>query len=193
MFKLPPLDPYHVDYIEAAHSGGTSNFNLKSMIKNANVTGLSLPKVVRVATKFDKKFGLKAEVKGNLKVYGDYTMSGQIVVLPIKGDGKANMTLTEITTLVDLRGDFFDKNGQTYINITKFTLKLTPKYAKYYFENIFNGDPVLSETINNFMNDNSELVSNTLLPGYSEKLGEKFIVVANQIFHNVPVKMIFPE
>lgn len=194
MFTIPPIDPYHIDHIEALHSGGSSNFNLRSSLKNAKLIGLQGTKVVRVATKFDKKFRLKAEVKtNNIYVIGNYTMNGQILVLPIKGFGKTNMSLTDTSTIVDMRGDFLERNGETFINITKFTTRMSPRHSSYYFENIFNGDPVLSETILNFMNENSELVSNTLLPGYEEALSEEFKAIANRIFNNIPMKMIFLE
>lgn len=180
--------------MEAEHSGGNANFNLKSTIKNGDLTGLSKPEIQKIATNFDKKFGLKAEVKSkHLQLIGDYTMNGQILVLPIKGIGKANMTLNDITTLVDMRGDYFEKSGKTYLNITRMSLRLTPRRAYYAFENIFNGDPTLSATISNFMNENSELVSKTLLPGYEEKLSLKFKAIANSIFGSVPMNLIFPE
>lgn len=194
LINIPSIDPYHIDYIESVHSGGSSNFNLKSSLKNTELRGLRELNVVRAATKFGQRFALKAEVKlKRLNTVGDYTMNGQILVLPIKGVGKTNMTLTDITSLVELRGDFIEKNNETFINITKFTIRMTPKRSSYYFENIFNGDPVLSETILNFMNENHEVVTNTLLPGYEEKLAERFQVISNRIFNNVPMKMIFPE
>lgn len=195
MLGIVPTDPYFIDKADAEHSGGNANFNLRSSLKDTNVRGLATAtKLTRVATKFDKNFALKTEFKSDrIEIFGDYTMEGQILVLPIKGVGKTNVTLTNVTGIIELRGEYFDKNGETYIDITSFKFKLKPKHATFLFENIFRGDPVLSNTINNFMNENWELVANTLLPGYEARFGERFAVVANQIFKNVPMKMIFKE
>lgn len=192
---MPSIDPYHIDYTEATHSGGNANFNLKSSLKDIDVLGfVSSAKISRIATKFDKKFGIKAEVKTNtIGILGDYTMDGQIIVLPIRGVGKVNVTLYDVKAVFDLRGEYFDKQGETYINVTSFKLKLTPKNARLYFENIFKGDPVLTDTINNFMNENWELVLNSILPDYELRIGERFRGVANLVFNNVPMKVIFPE
>lgn len=189
------LDPYRVDFAEATHTAGNANFNLKSSLKDVDIRGLvEFTKIVRVATKFDKKFGLKTEAQTkNIEISGDYTMDGKILVLPIKGVGKTNITLTDVTTLIDIRGDYFEKEGETYIEVKSFKLKLKPKRVRFLFENIFRGDKVLSETINKFMDENWEVVANALLPDYELLLGERFKVVSNRIFNNVPTKILFPE
>lgn len=191
--NIPIVDPYFLDYAVAEHSKGNSNFNLKSSLTNSTVSGLATStKFTRVATRFDKKFGLKAEGRiKDIKIVGDYTMSGKLLVLPINGVGKANVTLTGVSVAVDLRGDYFTKNGETYIDITSFKVKLSATGATFRFENIFKGDPVLTETINNFMNENWELMTATLLPDYETKLGSRFKEIANLVFHRTPMRMIF--
>lgn len=191
---IPATDPYLIDQIEVSHSGGTANFNLKSSLTNALIKGLSDANITRVKTKFDTKFGLKVEsMTKSIEIIGDYTMNGQILVLPIKGVGKARNSMTDVKSLIDIRGEFFDRDNQTYINITSFKMKLTPQGASFNFENIFKGDPQLTETINLFMNDNWEVVEQTLLPGYETQLGDRYRDIANKIFNVVPLKMIFPE
>lgn len=195
MLGIPSVDPFHFDYIEAVHSAGNKNFNLKSSLKNVEVSGFaSNTKVTRAASKFDKNFAIKSESKTkSVKIIGDYTMEGKILVLPIKGVGKANITLTDVTGISEFRGNFFDVDGETYINITSTKLKLTPQHAYFSFENIFKDDPALSETINTFMNENWELVLNTLMPEYVARIGESSKDIANKVFQKVPMKMVFLE
>lgn len=192
---IPATDPYFIDHIGAQHESGNSNFNLRSSLNNTELRGVvSYIKVSRVATKFSKSFGMKSQaVVDNIQLIGDYTMNGQILVLPIKGIGKANLTLTDVDILIDMRGDFFEKDGEKYINVNNFKLKLGPKHASFIFENVFNGDAALSETINSFMNEHWELVIKTLIPGYELALGERFGKIANKFFHAIPMKFIFPE
>ena len=192
---MPIIDPYIIKSMQAQHTQGNSNFNLKSSLNNAQISGLvSTAKVTRVASKFGKKFALKVEAFcDKIEVSGGYTMNGQILVLPINGIGKTNISMTDVKALLDFRGDFLNKNGETFINLTSLKIKLAPKHTFFFFENIFNGDPALSETINNFMNENWEVVTSTIVPGYEEKLGEEIKIVANSVFNNVPMKLIFPE
>lgn len=192
---MPIIDPYHINAIEAQHTQGNSNFGLKSSLNNAQINGLvTATKITRVATKFGKKFAMNVEaLSDKIEISGGYKMDGQIVVLPIKGDGNCNVSMSDVIARIEFRGNFIEKNGDTYIDLTSLKIKLTPAHTYFHFENIFNGDPVLSETINTFMNTNSELVADTLVPGYTDKLGDAFKDVANGVFQNVPMKLIFPE
>jgi len=191
-FGIPSIDPLFLKYAEVNHAGGTSSFNLKSSLKNINLSGLSSSKVKRVAVKFDKKFGVKAEaLTPKIDLIGEYSMKGQIVMLPINGFGKCSISMTNVSTTADLRGDYIEKDGETYINVTSFKLKLKPQHMKLNFENLFNGDKALSQTLNNFMNENWELVANQMLPGYEKHFGELFKGIAGKIFSAVPMKFMF--
>ncbi|CRK96492.1 CLUMA_CG009874, isoform A [Clunio marinus] len=194
MFNVPPIDPYHIVQIDADHAKGNPNFNLRSAFVNLDVLDLSKMHISRVATKFDKKFGLKFEVLIKETTFvGNYTMNGKMVVLPIEGGGRTKILLKNTKGLFDLRGDFYEEKGETYIKVTKFKFHLEPNPATFYFEDIFKTDARLSDTINQFMNDNWELVASAMLPGYEEKLGETFKDITNNIFSRVPMNKIFLE
>jgi hypothetical protein len=191
-FDMEPLDPFHIDYIESDSLGGSqSNFYLKSAFKNIDLNSFSTGKVLRVSTKFDKKFAIRAETFiENFSVIGDYKMTGKLI-LPLNGEGKCNITMQNVTSVFTARGSYFDKNSETYLNITSISFKLIPSHVSYYFENLFKNDKTLSDTINNFMNENWKLVADNLLPSYEVKFGEIFVFLANKIFHNVPTNRIF--
>lgn len=195
-FDTPPIDPFKIDQAEVDHSSGNANFNLKSSLHNADLRGFSTSaKVTRVATKFDKHFQMKIEAKvKKVEILGDYMMSGKILVLPIRGIGFANITMNDVTILINIRGEYFEKNSETFIKVTSLKFTLTPKHASFYFSDIFKGDKVLSDTINGFMNENWLLMLDALIPGYSEKMSEKFKnECANIVFEKVPMKNIFLE
>lgn len=93
-----------------------------------------------------------------------------------------------------MRGEYFQgKDNQTYINITSYKIKFKPQSVNFRFDNLFNGDEVLSSTMNKFMNDNWEPVFAGMIPGYEEVFGEKFRGIANILFHQVPANAIFLE
>lgn len=194
---MPALEPYHIDYIESDTIGGADNFVLKSSVKDMKIYGFGKTEVKRIRTKFDKNsFAIRAEAAGfggAVKLLGQYTMKGKILVLPIDGAGKCNVTLVDPTVRIDIRGNYFQKEGETYLNATSVDIKIKPKKAIFYFENLFKNDKKLSDTINSFMNENWELVVENLIPGYEKRLGPVFKDETNKIFNNVPMKKIFPE
>lgn len=195
-FNLPSIDPYFIKYIESDTIGGAANFVLKSSIKDMNLIGFGNGVIKKVNTKFGKNnFAIRAEAGnfGNVKLIGQYTMKGNILVLPIDGEGKCNVTMNNPTIFLEMRGKYFEKGNETYMNVTSFEVQLKPKKAQFNFENLFKNDKKLSNTINNFMNQNWELVVENLLPGYEKRLGIIFKDETNKIFNNVPMKKIFRD
>lgn len=183
-----------IESVAVETAGATSAFNLKSSFHNANIHGLSTSKLQRTATKF-KKFAMKSDAyTDRLDFVGQYKMKGQILVLPIVGEGFANVSMNQLTTRHELHGNYFQgADNNTYINITSYKIKFRPKWVKFRFDNLFNGDKVLGETMNRFMNENWEPVFYGLIPGYEENFGEKFRKVANILFSQVPSSLIFLE
>lgn len=193
-FNLPKLEPFRVKYVETETVGGTSNFYLKSTLKDVDIHGLTSGKLSRTATKFNKSYGLRVEgFVDKIQIIGDYTMNGKILVLPINGEGKCNVTMTNVTCFIDSRGKYFERDGETFLNITHFTLKLTPQHVTYYFANLFKNDQKLSATINDFMNEQWKLVTDNLLPPYMTRIGDMFADISNKIFNNIPFNKIFLE
>lgn len=190
---MPAIEPMKINTIEVAQAGGTTTFNLNSSFKNSEIHGLATSKIKRTGAKF-KKFAMRSETFTNrLDYIGDYTMNGQILVLPIRGAGFANVSMQGLTSRHDMRGEYFTgSDNQTYINVTSYKIKFKPKAVTFRFDNLFN-DRVLSDTMNRFMNENWEAVFNGIIPGYEDAFGKKFKAVANILFHQVPAKAIFLE
>lgn len=147
----------------------------------------------RLAIKFDN-FKIKSEIFTNrLDFVGNYKMKGQIIYLPINGEGRANISMHQPMSRHELTGEYFTKpeDGQTYINITDYKIKFKPKFVTFQFEDLFNGDKVLGENMNRFMNQNWKPVFQNIIPEYEKFFGEKFKSLANNVFQTVPMNQIF--
>lgn len=166
---------------------------MQSTFQNVEIDGFSTSKVRRTAVKFDK-FAHKSELfTERLDFTGDYEMNGQILILPIKGEGRANISMHQLTSKHELKGDYFTNpsDGETYINVTSYKMKLKPQFVTFAFENLFNGDKVLGKTMNDFMNQNWKAVFNGLVPEYEKFFNERFTALSSKVFQNVPIKKIF--
>lgn len=191
---LPSIEPMKIKSVSVEQLGATSAFNLRSSFKNSEIHGLSQSVLQKTVAKF-KKFGMKSDAyTDRLDFVGHYKMNGQILILPITGDGFANVSMHHLTTRHEMSGEYYQGvDDNTYVNITSYKIKFKPKWVTFRFDNLFNGDKVLGETMLRFMNDNWEPVFNGMIPGYEEKFGDKFRSVANILFHQVPFKLIFLE
>lgn len=117
-------------------------------------------------------------------------MSGRILLLPITGSGRANLTLVNTKIEHRLIGEPYEQDGVKYMKLKDYKVSFDPKRVYIHFENLFN-DKVLSETMNRFLNENWEIAFNELKTGYSKSFGKIFKEISNRIFTKVPFDQIF--
>lgn len=159
---------------------------------NVKVTGLSETELKRVAIKLDK-FRIKVEFYSErTSLVSDYQMSGQVIFVPIVGEGRANTSMHQLTTTHELKGEYFTKSdGETFINVTDYKVKFKPKLVTLLFTNLFNGDKLLGDTVNQFLNENWKSIFSEVVGPYEKFFADKFKDLANNVFQNIPTKRIF--
>lgn len=128
-----------------------------------------------------------------MEFLGDYTMDGRVLVLPVTGKGKSNITMIGLVTTHELIAEPITKKGEIYMKLKDYKISFTPKRVYMSFTNLFNGDKALGDNMNHFLNENWEIVFNELKSGYEETFGLVFKEVTNKIFTKVPMRKIFLE
>lgn len=188
--NLPTIEPLKVDELSLDHSGGRDGFNLKMDYKNVLIDGLTRTKVVRAALSFEPYFRIRSEFYyDKLDFTADYKASGQLLLFPIQGNGKGNISMQQMTSFNDIKGELVTnpEDGRIYANIIDYRIKLKPKRVYFNFENLFKGDKTIAETMGKFFNDNWELLFSSLSPEYSKLFGNEFKKLANKVFNNIPL------
>lgn len=79
-----------------------------------------------------------------LNVEGVYEVSGQILLLPIKGNGIFKGNFTDSTGVVRLQ--FGRKDDTGLVTNKKFSIKIKVGKGNIHLDNLFNGDKVLGES-----------------------------------------------
>lgn len=190
---IPPIEPLKVDRV-LIEQGTRGRNSLKSLFKDVEIGGLKSSKMKRVSINFDK-FRLRSEIiTDRLDFVGNYKINGQIII-PISGEGRANISMHQASSIHDLKGEYITnpEDGQIYLNITDYKIKFKPKSVSFYFGNLFNGDKLLGDTTNDFLNQNWKAVFAGLIPEYEKFFGEKFKEVAKSFFEKIPMNKIFLE
>lgn len=185
---VPSIDPLHISALTISQ-GKNSPVSLQQEFKNILLTGISDTKLVTYKPNLDKYILRTDGITPRVNLAGDYTMTGRILLLPIIGNGRANITMVNLKTVHELIGEPVKKNGETYIHFKEYNIKLIPGRVHLNFENL---DRFLGTQMNRFMNDNWELIFNELKGGYEETLSYVFKDVTNKLFSKVPMSTIFP-
>lgn len=149
-------DPLFVPTINIIQST-SSPVNIKLNCKNVNILGyshLQFSKIVGFERNPKKsKFELYGIVP-RLSFVGDYSINGNILIFPIVGNGLMNMTLDNIEFHLKLKTKVEERDGEDYLHINKVNVNFNTSRIHIKFDNLFNGDQVLTETTNSFLNDN---------------------------------------
>ncbi|XP_059622686.1 protein takeout-like [Phlebotomus argentipes] len=189
-FGIPSIDPLAINAL-TIQQGKNSPINLKQDFKNIQLSGISETRLTKYNPDLNNYILRCDGLTPRVDFVGDYTMDGRILLLPITGKGKANITMVGLKTVHELIGEPIKKKGEVYIRFKEYNIKLLPKRVYLNFENLFNGDKVLGENMNRFMNENWELIFNELKGGYEDTFSYVFKDVTNKIFTKVPMNKIF--
>jgi len=188
--KLKSIEPI---FIEFANIGrGTGAVDVAQNYTNIEMHGLS--KVEKIKVEKVDLDNLILEFEGYfpyLRWQAHYKASGKILLLPIYGDGESNITLINTASTHKLKGEFFTKKGNTYAKFTTYELRLNPESTQFRFDNLFNGNKLLGDNMNQVMNDNWEDLYKDVRSGYEDVIGAALQNYANKLFSRVPFDQIF--
>ncbi|XP_075235688.1 protein takeout-like [Lycorma delicatula] len=187
---IPSLDP--MDITELKVDQGNKQIGLSLTLKNIKLYGLKNAKFVKSNTDLKKRIAIYEIFHKRIELLGNYVVDGKILVLPIKGEGKCNITITDVNIVMDQRWDIVKKNGKDYLSVTKYEIKMTNGQAFFKLENLFNGDKTLGDSMNAFLNENWKEVTNDVAPAITKGLEEVFAQVTKNVLNSIPYDSVFP-
>ncbi|CAH1397712.1 unnamed protein product [Nezara viridula] len=181
-----PLDPLHFDTMDVEQGSGPVSLTLK--MKNVSFVGLSESRVTSVKNDW-KTMNLTFHIP-YAHNEGDYTINGQILVLPISGSGRVSMDWYDLSYIFEMTFKEITKDGKKYYQIEKIPVAVVPKKVSFNFGNLFNGNKELGDNTNKFLNEHSEEILNELKPAMSKTLEKGYRIYINRILAKIPAEEI---
>nr|XP_013111117.1 unnamed protein product [Stomoxys calcitrans] len=128
--------------------------------------------------KFTAIKGFQADLSGRteliatipeLRLKGHYKIDGQILVLPIKGEGDMEIVISGAQSNYSFDMKPNEKKGKIHAVVEHVKFNIEPDQIKFRLDNLFNGDKTLGDNINLFLNENwrelyAETKTNLLKP-----------------------------
>ncbi|KAL1490572.1 hypothetical protein ABEB36_013242 [Hypothenemus hampei] len=190
-FGIPSCEPLIIP--EVIIDQGHGPVAVKSTYREIQVFGPTNFNIKNMKIDLDKdRVKIKIYIP-ELKVNTNYTMTGQILMMPIRGSGQSFGNYTDVEATVTMKANRVEKDDEVYYNVQECKIDFNIGHAKLRFDNLFNGNVELGETMNLFLNDNWKAVANEIRPVLEDRLAEIFKKFANKIFHKYPIRMLFPE
>lgn len=126
-----------------------------------------------------------------LELVGPYIMDGRVLILPVQGKGESNLTLLDSDTIISFTGKPVTKNGKVYMQTDNLKFSLSPGKMIVQFGNMFNGDPVLGPSTNQFLNENWQDIYKELRTSVESAFGKVIETLINNVFAGVQYKNAF--
>ncbi|XP_017780980.1 PREDICTED: uncharacterized protein LOC108565842 [Nicrophorus vespilloides] len=130
-----------------------------------------------------------------LIVDAKYTLDGKLVLVPIKGNGDFHANLTDCEAKLILNSEHYEKDGNRYVRflVTDGMLKINVGGGKVKLDNLFSGDNVLNDVINDIINKNLSVFVKEILPFIEKALAKNLITTGNQIIEPYTIEQLFPK
>ncbi|KAJ3654881.1 hypothetical protein Zmor_014034 [Zophobas morio] len=185
--NVDPFEPLPLDKVTV--SKGAGPITLTGGLFNLVVAGPS--NSTPTYTEFDipnKKwnFGLNLPL---LNIKSQYNLKGKILVLPLVGHGPCDLRLTDVQSNVKADMKFLSVEGREVVKIENMHVTFTVGGMKVKLHNLFNGNKVLGQTVNQFMNQNAVEIIGELSDSIGESLAGIFTDVMNNIYTKIPMDL----
>lgn len=190
---MPPIDPLKINAINIAQGASSSPVNIQLDLKNQDIYGMKDIKVRKVRG-FDKVPDSVLEVEAELKqikLIGDYKIDGRILVLPIQGQGRSNLTLDDLNINFKFKLKQTPKKNGLYVQTEKLLFTFDTKKLYIDLQDLFNGDKTLGETMNRVLNDNWRDIFMELKPSIQDAFSQIIGALVDSVFSKVAYSDIY--
>ncbi|XP_072377445.1 protein takeout-like [Diabrotica undecimpunctata] len=186
---LGSLDP--LDIPELTIGEGTGPVHVIQKFKNVKLHGLTESKSLMGHIDIPNRILYTTSITPYLRLEGDYSLKGKVMLLPIYGEGKCNITLINTHINHTIYAESVEKKGKEYWHFYNYTVTLRPEKMIYEFENLFNGDKKLGDQILSVLNENWSELFTDVRDGYEKSFGLIFQGLGNRVFSRVALEDIF--
>nr|AID16755.1 protein takeout [Pseudoregma bambucicola] len=194
--RIPAIEPFELPSLEIDHGKGSSKaVSIDLKLKDVKIMGLTSTKLDSLKLDVDNhKLSGQISFGKPLKITGQYTVNGKVLVLPITGNGPCKIVLHEpVLELKEVSGTPYEKNGKTFVQIKRLDLKLVSvKKLNIKLENLFNGNKQLGDSMNTILNENWPVLLEELQPVFEEAVGAIVQDIVNKALQKTAYSDIFP-
>ncbi|KAK9874609.1 hypothetical protein WA026_005440 [Henosepilachna vigintioctopunctata] len=185
-YNIPKLNPMEISSVELI-----STPNLSVNLTNVKIRGLENMKLQKAKLLIEKSrytHWLKGE---NIIVEGEYEANGQVMIMPIKGKGHFTTNLKngiyEVTSITET----YEKDGELHLKIVRSSIKYSFERITFNFENLFDGNKELGDKVNEFLNENWDILLVDFGPGISDTILKIYRSIFDAICLQIPMKYFF--
>jgi len=187
---IPSIDPINIGDLLVSES--TQSNGIRITAKNIKSYGSGAFRIRNLEViEYGQLYNVEVFFP-EMRVEGTYDVSGQVLLLPIKGTGQFVGNFTDCIGNARLQFARKQVGDEAIAQIKKFTIKIKVGKGAIKLHNLFNGDQVLGEAINAVINQNFDVVSKDIIPLVEKALQRTLRRIATKITENFSYDEVFP-
>ncbi|PNF14901.1 Protein takeout [Cryptotermes secundus] len=191
-YKIPPLDPFDIKEVKIIDDG-PSAASISVTLTDSKIYGIRNIRMEKAEINLDQqhhRFELSVPL---VQIIGQYEMSGRILLLPIAGKGNINLTLDHVYVVYNQYWKLAARDGETYMKRHNTTATATPENVHIHITNLFNGNKLLGDQMNIFLNENWKDAFKELSPTIFRAFSEVINSLVHALMAVIPFDNIYPE
>ncbi|KAL0101135.1 hypothetical protein PUN28_018766 [Cardiocondyla obscurior] len=190
--QIPPCEPLRIPQIEISQSSGP--IFIESTYTDIEVQGGINFILKNFNMDMDNERITLELYFPRLEMNAHYNIEGKIMMLPIKGNGLAQANFTDIDVVAIIQGNHYQdqKTGEVHYRFTDLHLDFDVKQANIHLDNLFNGNTVLANATNLFLNDNWNDVKVKIKPVLEKTISGTIKTISDKIYSKFSLDTILP-
>ncbi|CAG4930293.1 unnamed protein product [Colias eurytheme] len=178
---VPALDPFIIEELPIQLPG------VKVTFLDGKVTGLRKCQVLNVEAYLERNIFI-LEIRCNITIKGKYTAVGRLLLFPINGEGDSKIKIVNSIIKLNIKTKYFkDSEGRDHFGIKNYRYAFDyGDRVHYTINNLFKGNPELSNTVLQFLNENWKIVTEEFGQPVVDYAMNVTIETAKKFFDAVP-------
>ncbi|XP_050527048.1 protein takeout-like [Daktulosphaira vitifoliae] len=188
---LFPLDPLFIPSIDIKQ-GGNRIVSVDMKFRDVNITNLlsTVLRDVHVDVN-NNNVSMKFMMTKTIVMESYYDLIGKVFGSPISGKGTCRFDFEKIKSSVKIQFQRTVKNNRHYLVPQNVNYVFTTSRIYINFDNLFNGDKNLENTMNVFLNENWRELSSDIQSVMEEAINSIIYGYISRFFGEVPMDEIF--
>ncbi|XP_017780985.1 PREDICTED: protein takeout-like [Nicrophorus vespilloides] len=190
--NIDPIEPLFIENLPINKKNGA--VRLTGFLRNYTMEGMGATKILDAQMNFDKRIFSVNMYMPQMKAYGVYDFKGQVLILPIAGNGNSFLDIKGSTNKLQMKFDLVNVHGVEVMRVNKIQrFDLDRDDVKIRLDNLFNGNKLLGDNANKFINDNGKNLAKQVEGVITENLEPIILDIINNIVEKIPISMSFPN
>ena len=120
-------------------------------------------------------------------------VSLRVLILPIQGEGRSNITMTDVRATIRVRAKQVEAKGSVYFQSDSITTNVEPGRLYIQLDNLYKGDKRLGDSTNLFLNENWQDIYKELRGAVEDTFAGVLNGVINKFFAKNKYHTLFIE